>query len=139
MSRKQRRTAGPPGAAPTLGSAAPRTSAGMVGELFAAAGAQHQAGALAEAERRDRYILALSPNHADSLNHRGVLSLHGGNASAAVELIGKAIKINNRAAEYHYNIALAYRALDRMDEVGTHLERAIALRNDHALAHLNLG
>jgi tetratricopeptide (TPR) repeat protein/SAM-dependent methyltransferase len=107
--------------------------------LFAAAVAQHRAGALAEAERRYRYIIALYPDHADALHNLGLLALHAGNASSAAELIGKAIKINERVAEYHYNIALAWRALERMDKVATHLERAIALRGDHALAHLNLG
>jgi tetratricopeptide (TPR) repeat protein/SAM-dependent methyltransferase len=111
----------------------------MRGDLFAAAVAQHQAGALAEAERRYRHILALYPDHADSLHNLGLLTLHSGNASAAVELIGKAIALNDRAAEYHYNIALAYRTLGRMDQVAVHLERTIALRGDHALAHLNLG
>ena len=59
--------------------------------------------------------------------------------ASAAELIGKAIKLNDRVGEYHYNIALAWRALNRMDEVAAHLERAVELRPDHAMAHLNLG
>ena len=56
-----------------------------------------------------------------------------------MELFERAIKNNNTVAEYHYNVALAWRALNRIDNVATHLERAVALRGDHALAHLNLG
>jgi tetratricopeptide (TPR) repeat protein/SAM-dependent methyltransferase len=135
MSRKERRTTSPFSIAPTRGLAA----GGTLADLFAAAVAQHQAGALGEAERRYRYILSLFPDHADSLHNLGLLALHGGNASSAAELIGKAIKLNNRVGEYHYNIALAWRALNRMDQVTTHLRRAIELRPDHAMAHLNLG
>jgi tetratricopeptide (TPR) repeat protein/SAM-dependent methyltransferase len=137
MNRKQRRASGRAHAAP--GAAANSTPSGALADLFAAAVAQHQAGALVEAERRYRYILTLFPGHSDSLHNLGLIALHGGNATAAVDLIGKAIAINDRIAEYHYNIALAYRALNHMDDVTAHLERAIGLRSDHALAHLNLG
>jgi tetratricopeptide (TPR) repeat protein/SAM-dependent methyltransferase len=139
MSRKERRGAGPFGAAPVHGPAAAPLAGGTPASLFAAAVAQHQAGAFAEAERRYRYILSINPDHADSLHNLGLLALQSGNAASAAELIGKAIKLNNRVGEYHYNIALAWRALDRMDQVTTHLQRAIELRPDHALAHLNLG
>ena len=121
------------------GPAASPLAGGTPASLFAAAVAQHQAGAFAEAERRYRYILSLYPDHADSLHNLGLLALQSGNAASAAELIGKAIKLNNRVGEYHYNIALAWRGLNRMDQVATHLQRAIELRPDHALAHLNLG
>ena len=126
MSRKQRRAAGPPGA-------------NSPAALFNAAVAHHQTGALIEAERQYRLILNVAPNHADSLHNLGLIALQRGDAAAAVKLFDKAIKINNNIAEYHYNVALAWRALNRNDHVATHLERAVALRADHALAHLNLG
>ncbi len=130
----------PPGENPAFDSAAATTmSASGIAELFAAAVARHQAGALAEAERQYRQILTLMPGHADSLHNLGLLALQNGNAPAAVELIGNAIAVNDRAAEYHYNIALALRALNRLDDVAAHLERAIAIRSNYALAHLNLG
>jgi tetratricopeptide (TPR) repeat protein/2-polyprenyl-3-methyl-5-hydroxy-6-metoxy-1,4-benzoquinol methylase len=112
---------------------------GTIAAQFNAAVTLHQRGALAEAERRYRTILAQSPRHADSLHNLGVIVLNTGNAAAAAELIEKAIAADNRKAEYHYNIALAYRALGRTDQVAAHLERAVALRSDYALAHLNLG
>ena len=136
MSCKERRGSGPFGAA-ARGPAA--VGGGTPAGLFAAAVAQHQAGAFAEAERRYRYILSLYPDHADSLHNLGLLALQRGDATAAAELIGKAIKLNDRVGDYHYNIALAWRALHRMDEVAAHLERAVELRPDHAMAHLNLG
>ena len=137
MSRKQRRSSGPPGANPVFGVAA--NAANSPAALFNAAVAHHQTGALIEAERQYRHILTLEPNHADSLHNLGLIALQRGDAAAAVELFDKAIKINDKVAEYHYNAALAWRALNRTDHVATHLERAIALRGDYALAHLNLG
>jgi tetratricopeptide (TPR) repeat protein/SAM-dependent methyltransferase len=137
MSRKQRRGFGPPGAKPAFGIAA--NAANSPAALFNAAVAHHQTGALIEAERQYRYILTLAPNHADSLHNLGLIALQRGDAAAAVEFFDKAIKINNTVGEYHYNVALAWRALNRNDRVATHLERAVALRADHALAHLNLG
>jgi tetratricopeptide (TPR) repeat protein/2-polyprenyl-3-methyl-5-hydroxy-6-metoxy-1,4-benzoquinol methylase len=137
MSRQQRRGFGPPGAKPAFGIAA--SAANSPAALFNAAVAHHQTGALIEAERQYRHILTLVPNHADSLHNLGLITLQRGDAAAAVALFDKAIQINNTVAEYHYNIALAWRALKRNDHVATHLERAVALRADHALAHLNLG
>ncbi len=139
MNRKQRRAAGAPGAKPALGSAGNAAAASTLAQLFGAAVAQHRSGALADAENRYRHILSLFPDHADSLHNLGLVALQGGNATSAVELIGKAITLNERTAEYHFNIALAWRALNRLDGVAAHLERAIALRSDYALAHLNLG
>ena len=134
MSRKERRGPGPFGAA-----ARPSVAGGTPVSLFAAAVAQHQAGALAEAERRYRYVLSLYPDHADSLHNLGLLALQRGDAASGVELIGKAITLNDGVGDYHYNIALGWRALNRMDAVAAHLERTVELRPDHAMAHLNLG
>jgi tetratricopeptide (TPR) repeat protein/SAM-dependent methyltransferase len=129
MNRQQRRAARRSGAG----------SDGTVAGLFNAALARHQTGALADAERSYRQILALAPDHADSLHNLGLIALQSGDATAGVELIGKAIAANDRVADYHYNIALAWRSLGRNDQVAAHLERAVALRGDFALAHLNLG
>ena len=107
--------------------------------LFNTALARHQTGAVAEAERHYRRILELAPTHAGSLHNLGIIALQRGDAAAAAELIGKAIAVNDQIADYHYNAALAWRVLNRNDEVAAHLERTIALRGDHALAHQNLG
>ena len=108
MNRKERR-AGVSGAGGQRGSA--------LAEMFGAALAQHQRGALAEAERRYRYLLTLFPKHADSLHNLGLIVLNGGNATAAIDLFERALAISDRTAEYHYNTALAWRALNRADKV----------------------
>src|SRR5580704_12813338 len=119
MSRKQRRGFGPPGAKPAFGIAP--SGANSPAALFNAAVAHHQTGSLIEAERQYRHILTLVPNHADSLHNLGLIALQRGDTTAAVELFDKAIKINGTVAEYHYNAALAWRALTRSDHVASHL------------------
>ncbi|HZC57437.1 MAG TPA: tetratricopeptide repeat protein [Xanthobacteraceae bacterium] len=139
MNRDQRRGSGPPGTESPFAAAPNAVPAGTIADQFGAAVAHHQRGALAEAERRYRHILTQAPAHADSLHNLGLIALDGGHAEPAVELIQKAIAADGGKAEYHYNIALAWRALNRPDQVAAHLERAIEIRGDYALAHLNLG
>ncbi len=137
MNREQGR--GPVGSAAGPATGVTSGSAEAVADLFRAALAHHGAGAFAEAEQQYRKVLALAPLHLKSLHNLGLLALQRGDAPAAVELIGKAISVNDRVPEFHYNVALAWRALGRIDHVTAHLERAIALKSDYALAHLNLG
>jgi tetratricopeptide (TPR) repeat protein/SAM-dependent methyltransferase len=136
MNRQQRRAARRSGGKSPSG-AVPQ--GGAVAGLFNEALAHHQTGNIAEAERCYRQILSQSPAHADSLHNLGVIALQRSETAAAVELIGKAIAVNDQAADYHYNLALGLRTLNRGDDVVAHLQRAIALRPDYALAHLNLG
>ncbi len=137
MNCKERRASGRFGSpASALGAG---TASATVADLFASAVADHNAGAFEQAERRYRYLLTLFPNHSDSVHNLGLIALQRGDAASAIDLIAKAIKSNDRIAEYHYNIAGAFRALNRIDQVATHLERTIELRPDHAFAHLNLG
>ena len=113
--------------------------AAEIAALFAKAVEAHQRGRLQEAEQQYRQILARDPGHADSLHLLGVLAHQVGRNDLAVELIGKALKANDRVPEFHYNIGLAYGALGRFEEAAAHNRRAIALDPNHAQAHLNLG
>ena len=67
-----------------------------VPEMFALALGHHQAGRLKEAEQLYREILAKDPRHADSLQFLGVIAHQVGRNDSAVELIEKAIALNNR-------------------------------------------
>ena len=139
MNRKERRAAGRSGTGTTFAAAGRNETSATLAELFGAAIREHQAGALTDAERHYRYLLTLFPDHADSLQNLGLIALQRGDATAAADLIAKAIRINDRVAEYHYNMALACRALGRTEQVAAHLEHAIKLRGDYVLALLNLG
>jgi tetratricopeptide (TPR) repeat protein len=99
----------------------------------------HRAGRLNEAEGLYRQILAREPDHAESLHLLGVIAHQGGHNDAAVDLIGKAIALNDGVADFHCNIGNALQALGRLCEAEAHYRRAIELNPDHADSHNNLG
>jgi len=101
--------------------------------------AHHQRGQLAEAEALYRKILALDPNHADTLHLLGVLAHQVGRNGVAVEMIGRAIEINKRPAAYHSNLGTALQALDRLDEAAESYQRALDRDPQLAQARMNLG
>ena len=99
----------------------------------------HQSGRLAEAEAQYRKVLAIEPAHLDSLNLMGVIALQTDRNEAALDSIGKAIALNDRVADYHNNIAEAYRRLRRPEEALVHYSKAAALDPDFMEARFNLG
>jgi tetratricopeptide (TPR) repeat protein/2-polyprenyl-3-methyl-5-hydroxy-6-metoxy-1,4-benzoquinol methylase len=106
---------------------------------FAAALRCHQAGELAQADRLYRGVLAIDPNHVESLHHLGIIALQTGRHADARDLIGKALGLNDRIPECHYHIGLALAMLGEMNQAAVHNRRAIELKPDYAEAHLNLG
>jgi tetratricopeptide (TPR) repeat protein len=110
-----------------------------VARLFQQALALHRAGNLTQAEAGYRQILALDPRHADSLNFLGVAAAQSGRSEAAVELIGRAIKLRPSVADYHDNLGLALLALGRLDEAGNCHRKALRLDPNHAGAHNHFG
>ncbi len=109
-----------------------------IAKTFAAALAAHRAGRLDEAEALYRRILAVEPNHGDSLHYLGLIAHQVGQHDQAIALIGRAIAFNNRVPEFHNNIAEAHRALGQLGIAIEHYERAIALRAGYVEAHYNL-
>ena len=98
-----------------------------------------QAGQPVEAERICRSILEREPDHIDSLHLLGILANQAGRHDVAIELMGKAITLNDRIPECHYNIGLAYWGLGRAQDAARHYQRALALRPNYAEACNNLG
>ncbi len=141
MNRKQRRSAAKQGKQTPI-PAAPGASAGRsirIAELFAAAQRHHQAGRLAEAERHYKTILAIDQNHGDSLHLLGVIAHQVGRKDVALELIRKAIALNDRVPAFHNNIGLTLDALGRPEDAIIHYRRAITLNPHYVEAHNNLG
>jgi protein O-GlcNAc transferase len=87
----------------------------------------HRAGRLVEAERLYRQFLTMNPSHADSLHLLGVIAHQCGRSDLAVDLIGKAISVNDRSADFRSNIGTALDAVGRFDDAEAHYERAIVL------------
>ena len=98
-----------------------------------------QRGRLADAERIYQEILRQQPNHVDALHMQGLIALQGERMERAVELIGKAVRLNGQIPAAHSNLGNALRALKRPGEALARYDKAIALKPDYALAYGNRG
>jgi Flp pilus assembly protein TadD len=138
MSRKQRRAGREPGRVPRRASGSDQ-SVSSADQLFRPGLVHHGEGRLAEAENIFRSALRIDPKHSGCLNSLGVLAHLHGHPETAVMLLSQAIAVNNRVAEYHYNIGLVFAGFGRMDEAVAHNRRAVSLDPGYADAHTNLG
>jgi predicted O-linked N-acetylglucosamine transferase (SPINDLY family) len=100
---------------------------------------RHQAGHLADAEALYRRILSHEPNHPEALHLLGVLASQTNRPEIAAELLGRAVAIRPRVAEYQSNLGNALRLIGRFDEAAAACRCAIELKPDFAEAHNNLG
>ncbi len=101
--------------------------------------ALHNQGKLAQAKEIYEAILKKQPKHFDALNLLGAIAAQTRNFGAAVELIGKALKINPGVATAYNNRGNALMELKRLDEALASYDRALALKPDYPRAHNNRG
>ena len=125
MNRKQRRASGHSSAK----RASRSTPAPKLADLFGAAVERHNAGALAEAERRYRDILALAPNHAETHSRLGALLMAQRKIGEASGHLERALALNPGLFEAHGNLAQAYMAVGQMEPAVQVLSRAIEIRD----------
>jgi tetratricopeptide (TPR) repeat protein/SAM-dependent methyltransferase len=137
VNRKERRAArkqGKGGFGP-----AQRAGAGAVSaDLFASALAQYRAGRLDETERLCRDVLMFDRGHFDALHLLGIVAAQVGNLDAAIDLFDRALGVNERHPECHFNMAHVLRACGRHRDAIHHLTQATVLRRDYAAAHIAL-
>ena len=76
--------------------------------------------------------------HFDALNMLGIIATRVGNLDAAVELYGRALAVNGRSAECHFNLGQVLRAQGRNSEAMAHLGEATAIKRDYVAAHMSL-
>ena len=136
MNRQQRRAAAKQGRSNAPSSGGP----GIAPEarLLTEAAAHHRAGRLAAAERVYRRILAIDPDHADSLHLLALIAHQTGRSDKALDLIGRAIALNDADPELHNDIGGIYHSLGRFDLAVQHCHRAMALDPHSVTAGLNL-
>lgn len=102
--------------------------------------AQYQdAGQLQQAEMLLRTILDKYPNQPDALHLLGVVAYSAGQITMALELIAKAISINDKVALFHSNYGEMCRLTKDYREAIIHGEKAVALDPTVASTHSNLG
>jgi tetratricopeptide (TPR) repeat protein len=133
MNRKQRRIE------QKLGGCATHPASHSVQFAFSAGYQHQQAGRLEDAERCYRRVLALDPNHPDSLHLLGVVALQSGRRPLALSMIRRAIAADSEVASYHSNLGTLLADLGQTDQAIDCYRRAIALRPDLPEAYINLG
>jgi Flp pilus assembly protein TadD/SAM-dependent methyltransferase len=107
--------------------------------LFAQGLSYHQLGSLAMAESLYEQVLAIAPDHANSLHLIGVAADQMGRHALGLERIGRAIEIDGSNGLYHYNYGNALRNAGRMADAAEAYGRAAELRPALIEAHNNLG
>ena len=101
--------------------------------------ALHRQGELTAAERIYREVLEQQPRHFDSLHMLGVIALQTRRAERGIELIRKAIGLNEKVAAAHNNLGKALLDLGRPGEALASFDQATALDPGFAEAHVNRG
>ena len=99
----------------------------------------YRAGRLDLAERVASQIVEARPRHAPACNLLGAVLLTRGNAAGAVKCFQRAIRLDERNAQFHSNLGEAERQRGKLREAGIALSRAVELDPGSAQAHNNLG
>ncbi len=98
----------------------------------------HRANRLAEAETIYRQILRMEPNHAPALHLLGMIAQRAGDMDTAIDLIGRAIKVQPSCPLY-CDLGSAYRSQGKLDAALECFRQALLLQPDFADAHNQMG
>ncbi len=148
MNRKQRRAASKrlEPATPAPASRVPASGATVSGalvpdvrEVLAEAFRLHQAGSLAEAERRYHEVLAVQSDNADGLHLLGLIAYQQGRFELAIDRISKAVAARPDFPDAYSNLGNVLKDHGRLDDAVACYKRAVDLRPDFAEAHAFLG
>ncbi len=100
--------------------------------LFEKAQAAHRHGALDQAEKRYRAVLARDPQHVGALHLFGYLNYQTGRPAQALHYLAQALKQNGRSSELLSTYGLVLHTLGRLEEALIHYDAALALVPDDA-------
>lgn len=128
MNRKQRRAEKRSGTATATGLFASRMPAAEADNLFRTAMAQHQAGALAEAERSYLRVLDIFPAHAEAHSRLGAVLMVQGKSGEAIAHMARAVILDPGLFEAHANLAQAYTWTGQREAAIEAAYRALELR-----------
>src|SRR5579862_282534 len=128
MNRKERRASGARGAMPPGGSGARAPDPRVLAEMFGAAVARHQAGALIEAEHQYRQILTLVPGNAEAESRLGAVLMAQGKTGDALPHFERAAALKPDLFEALGSLAQAYLAVGRIESAIEAACRALELK-----------
>ncbi len=80
-----------------------------------------------------------NPDDAQAWHLSGIADAQLGNLQSAAESLRTATKLAWSNANYHFNLALAYKGLDQLDQAEESYREAIQQNNDFREAYINLG
>jgi predicted O-linked N-acetylglucosamine transferase (SPINDLY family) len=141
MNRKERRAAAKAGKPPARLSIRRATDRAAThrSSLFANAARCYQAGQFGEANRACRQILALDPDDIAALHLSGLIALQVGRNDVAIDILGRAIELDDKIPDFHSGIAEALQRSDRFEEAIIHYRRALSLDPNYIEALYNFG
>lgn len=87
----------------------------------------HRSNQLSEAHQVCDKILSIQPDNLTALNLLGMINYHRGQFDVAMELIGRALLINDQVAGLHLNYGLVLQGQDRQSDAIVSYRRALEL------------
>jgi predicted O-linked N-acetylglucosamine transferase (SPINDLY family) len=100
--------------------------------------AAYRGGALEQAQAMVQSALQIQPTSFDALNLMGLIAYQAGRFDSAAEAFRRALLVSANA-EVYYNHGNALSNLGRNEEALLSYDNAVALKPDHAFAHLGRG
>jgi len=99
----------------------------------------HKEGKLKEASEVYQEILKHSPRHFDALHFCGLLYAQVQQWERALELLARALKVNENSPSILNNLGIVFKELKKFDEAISSFEKAVVLNPNYAEAYNNLG
>src|SRR2546429_9576859 len=96
-------------------------------DLIRLALSHHRAGQFRAAQELYDQILAHQPDHADVLQLSGLIAYENKQLDTAIELISRAVSLNDRIPSWHNNLGNALKAAGRLKEAAKSFRRAVEL------------
>ncbi len=127
----------PPPAASSAAGTAP--GPGELAELMAEANRHHIAGRLDDAQQSLMRLLSREPRHVGAIHLLGVLAYQSGQPARAIELLRKAVEIDDTLALIHSNLGEMLRQQGQIEAAIFEARRATEIEPAMAGAHSNLG
>ena len=107
--------------------------------LFMQALGLQQSGQILAAQALYRKLLTIQPDHFDATHYLGICAAQNGKFEQAIELLGRAVRINNTSAQAFHNLGLAQYDLKQYEDALLSFNNALKLRADYADAYANCG
>lgn len=118
---------------------APRPGPATAQARFDEGLALHRAGHLADAQRIYAAILAVLPDHFDTLRMRGLLALQEADFATGLRYLDAAMNVNPNNAGVLSNRGAALQGLNRLEEALASYDRGIALEPMDPVGYFNRG